>query len=237
VKSSHRCEALARALGYRTYATLLHPASHGSDAPATAEAMPFTAYLAGHGFKVAPDHLFRAVASGALRLVHDHEPRLTAWGTGVGELKRKDDGRWETQRERAVRLREERQELLSDCSTTPFLLSLALVSHIPATKTIRPKPTSYRLKHIAENYHGAYPDGGKLGPPYVPNGLLIAAAIHAGFQYRVYRRDSGYDDLNVTFNMAKGVVDDLDCEIRPQGATAQDRERRRAVRGVSPWLR
>jgi hypothetical protein len=78
VKSFHRCEALARALGYRTYATLLHAASHGSDVPATAEAMPFTTYLAAHGFQIAPDHLFRAVASGALRLVHDHEPRLTA---------------------------------------------------------------------------------------------------------------------------------------------------------------
>lgn len=39
---------------------------------------------------------------------------------------------------------------------------------------------SYWVKHIAENFACSYPEGEKLGPRYVSNGVLIAAAIHAG---------------------------------------------------------
>lgn len=237
IKSSHRCEALGRALGFRTYASLLHAATDKSVAEATSNARPFCSYLSEHGFEVSPEHLFRAVASGALALVHDGEPRLTAWGIGVGERKRKDDGTWESHRDRAHRLASEREALLSESSTVPFLLSLALVSRISATATIRSGTGSYKLKHIAENYTSHYPGGGPLGPVYVSNGLFIAAAIHAGFNYRVFQSKSGYDDLNVTFNMSKRSIDALDIEIRPDGALAQDRQRRQEMRQFSPLFR
>lgn len=230
VKSSHRCEALARALGYRTYAGLLHIATHQPGDVATADAGAFLSYMAKHDFQIPSEPLFRAVASGALALVHDQEPRLTVWGMGVGELQHKDAGGWESYQERAQRAAQARRELLSDGSITPFLLSLALVSRIPRTATIRTGTGSYKLKHIAENYATASPDGGALGPHYVPNGLLIAAAIHAGFRHKVYWRDSGFEEVNVSFNMSKRAIDDLDCEIRPDGARAQDRQRKDEMR-------
>lgn len=230
VKSSHRCESLARALGYRTYAGLLHTATRQPGGIATVNAAAFHGYLVKQDFQVSSKHLFHAVASGALALAHDLEPRLTVWGMGVGELQRKADGNWESYQERALRVIQGRKELLSDGSIVPFLLSLALVSRIPGTATIRPSTGSYKLKHIAEHYSTAYPDGSTLDPHYVPNGLLIAAAIHAGFRYKVYVRDGGYEEVNVSFNMSKRVIDDLDCEIRPNGAFAQDRQRRQEMR-------
>lgn len=230
VKSSHRCEALARALGYRTYATALSNAATLSGGARVVEHEPFRDYLAAHGFDADPNHLFRSAASGALALVHDIEPRLTSIGIGVGEPKVSSGGTMETKSERMQRHAGLRSELLSDWSTLPFLLSLALVQRIPRTRTIRPGSGSYRLKHVTENSVTTFPGGGILGPLYVPNGVLIAAAIHAGFEYETGRAASGYPDLNVTFAMQKKVIDDLDVEFRPNGALAQDRGRREELR-------
>jgi hypothetical protein len=71
------------------------------------------------------------------------------------------------------------------------------------TKTVRSGNGSYRLKHVAENYVCAYPEGEKLGPDYVPNGMLIAAALHMGFKYKTHVDDLGYDTQNATFNMSR----------------------------------
>lgn len=65
----------------------------------------------------------------------------------------------------------------------------------------------------------------RLGPFYVSSGVLIGAAVHAGFRYTAHVDDFGFEKVNMTFNMAKPVIDDLDCEIRPNGACAQDRHR------------
>lgn len=111
------------------------------------------------------------------------------------------------------------------------MASLAFVSRVERTRTIRPATNSYWLKHIAENYVCTYPDGEKLGPLYVPNGLLIAAAIHAGFHVKPHTDDYGGETLNAGFNMGKASLYDLDCEIRPNGGRAQarrERERQRA---------
>lgn len=43
------------------------------------------------------------------------------------------------------------------------------------SKTINKKACSYKLKHIAEKELGFY----------LPNGALIAAAIHSGFEYKI----------------------------------------------------
>ena len=98
------------------------------------------------------------------------------------------------------------------------------------TKTIRKGTGSYRLKHIAENYACTYPEGEKLGPTYVTNGVLIAAALHAGFRMKTYVDERGYDCVNVSFNMSKPCLDDLDCEIRPNGACAAHRRATRMYR-------
>ncbi|MBL8598971.1 MAG: hypothetical protein JNL14_14645 [Devosia sp.] len=223
VKSMHRCEALARGLGYRTYAALLA----ARDVTAVVDSGPFDGYLTKHGFEVARRHLFAAAALSALHDVADAHPGLTVWGIGIGEYQRTETGRFETRQSYLERMQQARHALTSDASTGPFLLSLALVQRLPFTGTVRPGPGSYRLKHIAENYACKYPGGEALGPQYVPNGLLIAAACHAGFKFKGYRNEeSGLPEVNVSFNMPKRAIVDLDCEIRPDGAAAQDRASR-----------
>ena len=230
VKSSHRCEAIARGLGFRTYAGAL--AAVKSETPETAQVRgdPFTAYLAEHAFSVSPKVLYYAAAKVALQNISERTPKLTMWGIGVGRPRRKDDGRWEDFRDMNAKFQKDRAELVSDGAVAPFLTSLAFLKRVASTKTIRKGTGSYWLKHIAENYACTYPEGEKLGPTYVSNGVLIAAALHAGFKMKTYVDELGYDDLNVSFNMSKPCLEELDCEIRPDGARAQDRRRREEMK-------
>lgn len=235
VKSMHRCEAMARGLGFSTYAAL-----RAADArEAAVNGAPFMAYLAAHGFIVSERHLYEAAALVALHDVARRHPNLTVWGIGIGEYRREDGGHCESRASYEQRLRQERQALTADSSSRSFLLSLALVQRLPSIATIRPGAGSYKLKHIAENYACSYPGGDVLGPRYVPNGLLIAAASHAGFKFKEYRSEgSGLPEINVSFNMPKRAIEDLDCEIRPDGATAQSRARRaEMMRQHGPLLR
>lgn len=86
---------------------------------------------------------------------------------------------------------------------------------VARTRTIRDGTGSYWVKHIAENFDCTYPEGEKLGPHYVPNGVLIAAALHVGFKTKSHHDELGYHSLNVTFNMSKSCLEDLDYVIRP----------------------
>lgn len=230
VKSSHRCEALARGLGFRTYAAALAAAKAEMPIAAHIRGDLFKAYLSDHGFDVRPEWLYRAAAKVALRDVSERTPKLTMWGIGVGRPRRKEDGRWEDFRDMNVKFRQDRAELVSDGAVEAFLTSLAFLARVTPTKTIRKGTGSYWLKHIAENYACTYPDGDKLGPTYVANGVLIAAALHAGFKIKTYVDELGYDDLNVSFNMSKPCLEDLDCEIRPNGGRAQDRRHREEMK-------
>jgi hypothetical protein len=181
-------------------------------------------------------HFYRAVARVAIRSVLERTPRLCIRGFGDGRPARKQDGKLEDAREHFARFLGNRQELLEDAAVDQFLRSLAFLRRVQATKTVRPDTSSYRLKHIAENYACTYPEGDKLGPHYVSNGALIAAAIHAGFRYKTYVDELGWDSPNVNFNMSKPRLDDLDCEIRPDGARAEQR-RRRVEQGNANHLR
>lgn len=225
VKSSHRCEAIARGVGYRTYASLLAETRATEAKVATVSGTAFSTYLAAHDFNVAGPALYRAVAKAALLAVSDQWPRLTIWGFSVGDRERRPDGQWETGADRRKKLEDGRTRLVSDYEIEAFLASLAFVSRVERTKTIRPATNSYWLKHIAENYACTFPEGEELGPVYVPNGVLIAAAIHAGFMVKPHTDDYGREILNAGFNMGKTSLYDLDCEIRPDGARAQDRRR------------
>lgn len=231
VKSAHRCEAFARGLGFGTYASLLAEGRSQAPTIATADGAAFRAYLAAHGFNESAVPFCRAVGAVALRMAVEKVPKLTMWGIGVGTRKRKADGKRESSQEFHARFAAERQVLLSDDAVEPFLLSFALVARIKPTKTVRAGIGSYGLKHIAENYACTYPGGEELGPQYVANGALIAAAVHAGFKMKTYVDDLGYDELNVSFNMSKSAVEDLDCEIRPNGARAQARRHLVGMRG------
>jgi hypothetical protein len=226
VKSSHRCEAVARGLGYRTYASLLSATRGSVPHVATAEGATFISYLASHDFQVTALPFYRAAARVALRTVLEKQPRLTQYGIGVGEWQRRSDGSWETGAERRARLIASRESMLTDYEIEPFLLSLALLSRVERTKTIRPHTNSYWLKHIAEEYACTYPEGEKLGPQYVPNGIFIAAAVHAGFDIKTHTDYRGNESLNVTFNMSKPSLLALEYEIRPDSGRSQDRKRR-----------
>ena len=230
VKSSHRCEAIGRGLGFNTYAAARTAARSPASCNATIHPAAFVSYLAQHGFNTSSIPLFHAAAKVALRSVAERTPRLTIWGMGIGRPQASANGKRETGAEFSKRHVEARDELTSNYAVRPFLVSLALLERVTPTKTIRKGTGSYWLKHIAENYACSYPDGGELGPRYVPNGAFIAAAIHAGFRYRSSIDEYGYDEVNVRFNMSRPRLVDLDCEIRPDGGYAEDRRRKQAAR-------
>lgn len=230
VKSSHRCEALGRSLGFITYAAARTAASSSRSPTVAVNGDTFVEYLADHGFDIPAEPLFHAIAKAGLQDVARRAPTLTIWGFGIGRPQRDAEGKRETGEAFNRRFVEARDELTSDYAVRPFLLSLALLERVVRTKTIRKGTGSYRSKHIAENYACTYPSGEPLGPHYVPNGAFIAAAIHAGFSYRSYVDELGYQSVNASFNMSKPVLDDLDNEIRPDGATAQDRLRLKQMR-------
>jgi hypothetical protein len=231
VKSSHRVEALGRGLGFRTYAALRAAAqTPASTTTVTVIGVPFSAYLNEHGFEVDPAHFYRAAAQVAIRGVLDAAPKLHIYGIGFGRPQRNADGSRQTPQQQYAEFQEHREECFGKHAAEAFLLSLALLARVKETKTIRSDSGSYRLKHIAENYVCTYPEGGKLGPSYVPNGMLIAAALHMGFKHKSFVDDFGYDTPNAAFNMSKAVVDELDAEIRPQSGFAPDRARKRQHR-------
>lgn len=139
------------------------------------------------------------------------------WGVGIGQPHRNPDGTWQTLQQQYRHFIAARRELLSDDAAKQFLRSLAFLSRVKPTTTIRPGTGSYWLKHIAENYICSYPDGQELGPDYVSNGALIAAAVHKGFKIKTYLDDQGYEHSDACFNMSKRALNDLDREIRPRG--------------------
>jgi len=230
VKSSHRVEALGRGLGFRTYAALRAVSQVPAPTTVTVTGAAFSAYLKEHGFEVDPAHFYRAAAQVAIESVLDTAPRLHIYGIGFGRPQRNADGSRQTPHQRYVEFQEHRRECIGKHAAEAFLRSLALLARVKKTQTIRSGTGSYRLKHIAENYMCTYPEGGKLGPAYVPNGMLIAAALHMGFKHKTFVDDFGYDTLNANFNMSKSVIDELDAEIRPQSGFAQDRARKRQVK-------
>jgi hypothetical protein len=230
VKSSHRCKAIARGLGFRTYASLLSTIRSLGSVLVTADAAAFCKYLMEHGSDVPPRTFYIAVTPAAIRAVLEKVPKLTIRGIGLGEPRRKPDGKWETPNEWRATFITEQDALLSQVE--PFLLSLAFLSKVKTTKTIRGGAGSYWIKHIAENYSCTYPEGDALGPQYVANGVLIAAAVHAGFNIKTHVGILGYDSLNVTFNMSKSSLIDLDCGVRPRGARAQERQHRLEQRNI-----
>jgi len=69
--------------------------------------------------------------------------------------------------------------------------------------------SSYGLKHAAEKFACTYPEGAVLGPRYVSNGALIAAAVHAGFDLKTSKDNLGRDEPNAHFNFSKRSLDGI----------------------------
>jgi hypothetical protein len=223
-RSCDRIESAARGLGFRTHAAMLAAAKQGGTISEAADGGLFRAYFQERGLDVLPVHLYRAAAYVAVSKVLEGVPRLSMMGYGSYHPEWKSElKRWETPQESYAYFLKEREAFYSDWGLDEFLLALAFVRRIPATKTVRGGAGSYSLKHIAERMPFVCADGTELGPHYVSNGALIAAALHAGFNIKTYIDHRGHDAINVSFNMSKKVIDDLDCEIRPNDAVAQRR--------------
>jgi len=173
VKSSHRIEASARALGFRTYASMLEAAKSGHATASSVHGAIFRHYLNDHGFNVEAIHLYRALARVAVSAVLEVNPRLSMRGYGFGAPHWNPDlKRFETAQEKYAEFARDRAEFLSRAGFDEFLLALAFVQKIPATKTVR-DVGSYRLKHIAENMPFTTADGTTIGPKYVSNEAFV----------------------------------------------------------------
>jgi hypothetical protein len=155
------------------------------------------------------------VAFAAISNVLENAPKLHFHGFGFGRPGLNLDGSRQTPKQQHAEFVVRRKECLGLRAAEAFLRSLALLGRVKETKTVRSGAGSYKLKHLAENYTCTYPEGGKLGPDYVSNGILIAAALHIGFKYKTDVDHLGYNTQNAAFNMSKAAIKVLDAEIRP----------------------
>lgn len=225
VQTAHRYEALARGLNFRTLAALQAAARKPEPMIGRADADVFVVYLEQHGFQADGKTFLKLLAGEVIRQIMEKEPLLCVNGFGVGQPLRNPDGSPQTPEQRRALLEEWRVDLRGQA--TEFLHAMAFLSLVPRTKTIRPGTGSYYLKHVAENHRATWLDGSRLGGRYIPNGVLIAAAIHMGFSFW---GDPGSWSPNVLFNMSTKAVSELDAEVRPDSPRGQERRRREAER-------
>jgi hypothetical protein len=206
VKSSHRVEALARALGFNTYAALRAEIQKETSGKVLLNWVSFRAYLEEKGYNdVIARPLFLAAGRATIRCIMKEYPLLTYEGVGIDPYHYKGIALQDYQKV----FFGFRDEMLLDENIEQFLRSYVFVSKIEKTKSITDN-NSYFLKHIAEKFSFTYPDGVTSQPKGVFNGSLIFAAIHAGFKIREWAGSQ-----NVSFNMKKRSIHDLDRLIRP----------------------
>jgi len=99
---------------------------------------------------------------------------------------------WRTSKMTDAQFQQERNKMLTNNALEQFKSACDWVRLMKPIKTIYPRPSSYGLKHTAENYMDTY----------ITNGVFIAAALHFGYQYRLCRADSP----NCSFNMSKMTI-------------------------------
>ncbi|MBW1673630.1 MAG: DUF4263 domain-containing protein [Deltaproteobacteria bacterium] len=111
----------------------------------------------------------------------EKEPLLNYFGIGLSNIHNNLSSK-----ERR-RLFAKHRETLKN-AVEEFRLACNWLSKLEKRKTINEKaPSSYGLKHMAEDWANRY----------ISNGVLIAAAIHLGFKYKTY-----WDSCNVHFNIS-----------------------------------
>jgi hypothetical protein len=170
--------------------------------------------------------------------VLETEPQLTSEGYGIGSRLFRD-GKRETAEQYKERFAKRRESLLKEVGSDDFLLALTFVNLLRPAKNFTKSSGSYSLKHLAENYACGFPDGAQLGPGYVSNGVLIAAAVFAGFRYKVHVDEYGFASPNVIFNMSPSSLSDAECLVEPNGTETQWRKMgtsryRRSMSGKQP---
>ena len=139
----------------------------------------------------------------AIEQVMAQEPQLTEFGF----FQPRD---WPPE-ERAAKLREMRDEMLSPRSLDEFERSCDWLRRQPRTKNVnRRVGTSYGIKHEAANEVG-----------YIRNGIFIAAAIACGFK----TERMGYNGPNAYFNISVRCYRDEQPKQKPHKADCRKESR------------
>lgn len=194
VKSSHRVEAMARGLGWKTNAALRAVLASGQTEYEISD-KAFFVYLASHGFTgVSPTTLADAMgcvftdvsARDAILAVLAKEPSLIQRGFYV----------WS--RKEVIDLDEEREAMFDASFVDQFKRSCEFLAPAIRRVKINKSRSSYGYKHDAERM---FRDRG-LDDAYICKGALIAAAIHLGFRYKK-------NLANAHFNIAAMTQEDL----------------------------
>ena len=236
LSSALRCEALARGIGFRTFASLQAALADGKILNPVVDGQAFYAFANSRSSEVKTSQIYVAVSRFVIANLLKRHDRMFAHGFGFGPPERTTSGKRESPSELYARVTASRADCLDPTFCMEFLRAVALLSKVSKTKTIRPSG-SYWVKHIAENLNCTFPDGELLGPDYVSNGALIFAALHLGFRYRTHLQAGGYDAPNLTFNMSKKQLVDLDIEVSPNGAYAQDRRAKEVLKSEPRYVR
>ena len=202
--SCHRVEALARGLGWRTYAAMLGAVISG---PAERDVQPaaFVAYMAAQGLVVTADHMIRTACCTQIRAVLAAQEQLTHFGFGLYDGHRLSVAEWR------VQFAENRASMLSDDGIAEFVRARDYLALLDTIKTTNRKHTSYGLKHAAERHHrrGAYAD--RTTDAYVSNGMLLAAAYHLGLRVS----QVSWNSPNAHLNVSSRSVKELDSNLKP----------------------
>ena len=90
------------------------------------------------------------------------------------------------------KFQQEREKMLTNDALDQFQSACDWVRLMQPIKTIYPRPSSYGLKHTAENYMDTY----------ITNGVFIAVALHFEYRYKLCHENSP----NCSFNMSKMTI-------------------------------
>jgi len=215
IKSSHRVEALARALGFKTYASL-RAADLFLEPPLVAvNWSAFDSYLKEKGFQAPAKPLYLAVGRACMRLpteMPDYH-RLVQYIYSENH-------------------KEGREDILSDSSVEEFLRAYSFLSQIPHTRTITKKRSADDLKMLVEKISFVYPDGEVSLSSPVTSGNLILAALGAGFWYQPLSFEKPQD---VHFNMLQSAIDDLERESVPDIQTEELSQIKKTEEKLLKW--
>lgn len=189
IKSSHRVEALARALGYKTYASLR---ARNENVIVDVSWPAFDNYLKEKGFHATAKPLFLAAGRACMRLTMDFADYRTLQRHVYEERKKLS-----------------LDDIFSDTAVEEFLRSCFLLIHVPHTQSPTKGRNSLDMKRLAEEIKLLYPDGEESPPSFVATSSFVLAALGSGFWFEPL--DGELENLH--FNMMQegfvGLVDEI----------------------------
>lgn len=180
IKPTRRIEAVARMLGYGTFAALRSDLHNEPIRSVDGRALV--------GFFNLPEERCTPIvghyimARFATLIVSDLEPLIHRYGYGRYSLKAETIAWAERKAFVDSEFETNRAALHENGAAEEFLRAYAFVSKIEKIKGFNRKRGSYGLKHDAEKRSYRFPDGVELAEPgYVANGMFMIAASYAGF--------------------------------------------------------